>query len=612
MAINVTKCPSCNRLTPPKSATCLYCGKQLAGPAAAPEEPRTLGNNQARFRPQADDRGHYLIAESREPVSLDGGRLFVLGRDARTNLTIHSSDVSRQHAEIDWQGDPPRPVLCEVRSRNGTFLNERLVTRDAPQPLRNGDRIRLGATFTLLYLNVPERDLKRELQERSQEETREARGGAQRSGSETEVVADPGPPPERPERERIEAPRPPRLLPRPPGPRRPAPPEPSSGSFAAPRRTTVIPSGDELESLVAAAMGEAAGALPLEGDLTSVSASDVMRTLIDKRLSGVLTVFDGTQSGEVVLADGQCQQAAFGKTVGRPALQQVVRLRRGSYRFRPGDVTPTDGLADAPLQAEDPPPIDPRFEGDLAHLAARDLVRALLQEKRTGTLTVFTAHGTGEASFVEGVCEYAAVGALVGREALDAICGLQEGAYRFHPDSEARADRAPIDDLTSGWTAVTWTEVNDWPSAASLAPPPMAPPAPPEPRQEDPWEVDPNDTLMPGGADSGAYRRQRAAAPAIVPPPAPVPAPVPYAPQEPEPLVAATPPAGGDDRVRPLRSPRGSPEPWSHHPLRGRAAQQPPAQPPPPQPQRRAAPPPLPPPRDSERMRRQPPPDEGG
>jgi hypothetical protein len=607
VAINVTKCPSCNRLTPPKSATCLYCGKALGGAAvapAAPEEPRTLGVSKARFRPQADDRGHYLIVESREPVTMDAGRLFVLGRDARTNLTIHASDVSRQHAEIDWQGDPPRPVLCEVRSRNGTFLNERLVTRDAPQPLRNGDRIRLGATFSLLYLNVPERDLKRELQERSQEETREARGAAQRSGNETDVVSVPAPAPapaavsERFDRERIEPPRPTRLLPRPPGPRRPVPPEPSSGAFSA-RRTTVIPSGDELESLVSAAMGEAAGALPREGDLSVTSASDVVRLLIERRASGVLSVFDGAQSGEVVLAEGQCQQAALGRLTGRPALQQVVRMRRGSYRFRPGDVTRTDGLADAPLP-EDAPPVDPRFQGDLSQLAARDLVRALLQEQRTGTLTVFSAEGTGEASFVDGVCEYAAVGELVGREALDAICGLQEGAYRFRQDSEVRADRAPKDDLTSGWSASAWPEVNDWPASTAPAPPPPMV-APPPSRRDDPWEVDPNDTLMPGGPDGAAYRGAR---------PAPMPLPVPAPAPEP-PLVTVSPPGDGDDRVPPLRSPRGSPEPWSHTPLRGATGRLAPQQPPPQQPPRRAAPPPLPPPRDSERVRRQPPPDEG-
>lgn len=593
MAVNVVKCPSCQRLTPPRSGACFYCGKALspeAEPPPAPEEPRPLGATAPRFRPQADDRGHYLVVESREPVALEAGKLFVLGRDSRTSLTIHAPDVSRQHAEIDWQGDPPRPILCEVRSRNGTFLNDRRVTRDAPQPLRNGDRIRLGGSFSLLYLNVPPRELRREMEERSQEETRELRL-APRPG-ETEVLgAAPPAAPASPPRERIEAPAAvSRALPRPPGPRRPAPPEPSSGSY---RRTTVLPSSDELESLVAAAMGEAPVALPLEGDLAQISGNELVRQLVEKRVSGLLSVSDGTNAGELVLIEGRCQQATFGRAVGRAALQHVVRLRRGTYRFRPyapapsaasvpAASPPADGLDELPPQ---PLPADPLDEGDLELLPARDLVRALLQEKRTGTLTVFSDGMSGVASFVDGVCERAALGALVGREALDAICALERGTYRFHAD--APGGRGPADDLTSGWSEGGWGEVNDW---EAPAPPPSRAPV------EDPWEVDPNETLMPTAGE--VYHDVRPPPPPLPPPPLSLPPAGSNAGGLVLPPALAGPP---DPRVPPLRTKRGGLESPLTAPLKGGALRPPP---PPVTPPARRVPPPLPPPRETERLRR--------
>ena len=67
------------------------------------EEPRQLGGP-ARFTRQADDRGHFLVAETREPIVLDAGKLFVIGRDPRASLLVHAPEVSRQHCEIDWKG----------------------------------------------------------------------------------------------------------------------------------------------------------------------------------------------------------------------------------------------------------------------------------------------------------------------------------------------------------------------------------------------------------------------------------------------------------------------------------------------------------------------------
>src|SRR5690606_5269190 len=90
---------------------------------------------------------------------LSPGQLFVIGRDPHASLVVNSPDVSRQHCEVDWEeGGTKRPVLCEVRSKNGTYLNERLVARGQREPLRSGDTVRLGPGSVLRYYYVSARD----------------------------------------------------------------------------------------------------------------------------------------------------------------------------------------------------------------------------------------------------------------------------------------------------------------------------------------------------------------------------------------------------------------------------------------------------------------------
>lgn len=52
--------------------------------------------------------------------------------------------VGRQHARISWTDDEPIVfVLSDLGSRNGTFVNGRLLT--APIVLHSGDVVQLGA-----------------------------------------------------------------------------------------------------------------------------------------------------------------------------------------------------------------------------------------------------------------------------------------------------------------------------------------------------------------------------------------------------------------------------------------------------------------------------------
>ena len=65
--------------------------------------------------------------------------LFKIGRHRMADLQLRPVDVSREHAEIAWDGE--QYVLRDVGSSQGTYVNGRRVLTHS---LADGDRIRLG------------------------------------------------------------------------------------------------------------------------------------------------------------------------------------------------------------------------------------------------------------------------------------------------------------------------------------------------------------------------------------------------------------------------------------------------------------------------------------
>ncbi len=104
-------------------------GYAFAGAAAATAAERL--RRSPRFR---------LFSEDREIVLREGEN--ILGRDEDAAVSIDSPTTSRRHACIVVARE--RATLEDLGSRNGTYHRGERITK--PQPLQDGDEIRIGRT----------------------------------------------------------------------------------------------------------------------------------------------------------------------------------------------------------------------------------------------------------------------------------------------------------------------------------------------------------------------------------------------------------------------------------------------------------------------------------
>lgn len=165
MTIQTHRCPepSCsffNQVLPHNAKICPMCGTSLAQAVQPPArvvstapypqtstpspQPSSTTNNQERpllklLHPS--EQSFILLKESG-----------AIGRQSQSNGMRPEIDltglpnagvVSRTHAHLYW--DLARQAYMIVDdSRNGTYLNEKLLPRGAPHSLNHGDRLQLG------------------------------------------------------------------------------------------------------------------------------------------------------------------------------------------------------------------------------------------------------------------------------------------------------------------------------------------------------------------------------------------------------------------------------------------------------------------------------------
>lgn len=83
-----------------------------------------------------------LSVRGRQPIVVCAVKRVMLGRDGLCDLSLRSGGVSRQHAEIEVHADPPRYLLRDLGSRNGTSLAGMPVAGQLP--LAGSGKLALG------------------------------------------------------------------------------------------------------------------------------------------------------------------------------------------------------------------------------------------------------------------------------------------------------------------------------------------------------------------------------------------------------------------------------------------------------------------------------------
>jgi len=80
-------------------------------------------------------------------------KLTSLGRQRRNEIVLSDRGISNRHAEI--RRGPDGFVLVDVGSKNGTFLNGRLILRN---PIEPGDQVRIGKTVIQVHAGTVDAD----------------------------------------------------------------------------------------------------------------------------------------------------------------------------------------------------------------------------------------------------------------------------------------------------------------------------------------------------------------------------------------------------------------------------------------------------------------------
>jgi DNA-binding winged helix-turn-helix (wHTH) protein len=105
----------------------------------------TEGGSEAPVARSTTGVRYWLIWETRQVALSEGEN--IIGRAPDAGVWIDAAGVSRHHARITVS---EAAILEDLGSKNGTFVRGRRVT--TPQPLTDGDQIRLGSVVVTFRL----------------------------------------------------------------------------------------------------------------------------------------------------------------------------------------------------------------------------------------------------------------------------------------------------------------------------------------------------------------------------------------------------------------------------------------------------------------------------
>lgn len=164
MASQTHRCPepSCsffNQVLPHNAKICPMCGTSLAQAVQAPAmvasvasyetfipSPQSSSTSNSQKRPQLkllhpSNQSFLLLRES----GAIGRQSLANGMRPEIDLTgiPHAGIISRTHAHLYWDCAQQAYMIVDD-SRNGSYLNDKLLPRGAPHSLSHGDKLQLG------------------------------------------------------------------------------------------------------------------------------------------------------------------------------------------------------------------------------------------------------------------------------------------------------------------------------------------------------------------------------------------------------------------------------------------------------------------------------------
>lgn len=146
----MVRCAACNALVPANQAFCDSCGASLSAPAGGATLPQA---GPAPVAPMGQPAGHArLTTANGAQFDLTGKTQALIGREdpvsgifPDVDLTPHGGDaggVSRRHAKLAFNGF--QWTIEDLNATNGSWVNNQKLNPGVPQPLNNGDQVRLG------------------------------------------------------------------------------------------------------------------------------------------------------------------------------------------------------------------------------------------------------------------------------------------------------------------------------------------------------------------------------------------------------------------------------------------------------------------------------------
>jgi len=157
-AAGTIACPSCGAENPDSEQYCVDCGANLGGSEAAPAAADEATTSTAEPEPAAAPVVAAAVGRMRLVVR---GTEFVLDQERTTigrrspadqiepDIDLTDDDpesyVSRRHAQV-LRNEDDSYVYEDVGSSNGSLINNVPCQPGVQQPLKHGDRIRVGKT----------------------------------------------------------------------------------------------------------------------------------------------------------------------------------------------------------------------------------------------------------------------------------------------------------------------------------------------------------------------------------------------------------------------------------------------------------------------------------